>query len=149
MRTYIITQVQIKQTFDASNMLFTFHGEEQFHAVIQVTRHPVRTGKVKLLIAAISKPEDSTVLQLTTNNATHCYIFADTFNASTQATNATNNKFNLHTFSRSFVQFLDNRIIYQAIHLSDNVTALACFRQRNFIINKSVDFFTQAKRSHN
>ena len=130
-------------------MLLCFYREEQLYAVIKVTRHPVGTGKIQLLLAAVGKPEDTAVLQLTAYNAADRNIVADALNTRAQAADTAHNQVNMHACSRSLIQLLDYWLVNQRVHLGDDMSLTAGTHHSNFIINQRVNLFAQSQRCHN
>ena len=85
MSFYIILKLQIKYVLQFFLNLLIFHRENNLYPAVKVTRHPVGTGKIELLLAAVGKPEDTAVLQLTAYNTADRNIIADAFDACAQA----------------------------------------------------------------
>ena len=149
MRAHVIAQIQIEQRLDATDMLLCFYREEQLYAVIKVTRHPVGTGKIQLLLAAVGKPEDTAVLQLPAYNTAHRNIIADALNARAQTANTAHNQINMYACGRSLVQLLDYGLVNQRVHLGDDVSLTTGTYHSNFIVNQRVNLLAQSQRRHN
>ena len=129
-------------------MLFRFHREEQLHAVVQVTGHPVGAAHEELLVAVVGEPEDTAVLQLPPHNTAHGNIVADAFQTGAQGADAPDDQFNLHARHGRFIQFLNDRLVQQGVHLGNDVTFPAFFHDADLIIHQFIDFFPQPDGRH-
>ena len=130
-------------------MLLCFYREEQLYAVIKVTRHPVGTGKIQLLLAAVGKPEDTAVLQLTAYNTAYRNIIADALNTRAQTADTAHNQIDMHACSRSLVQLLDYGLVNQRVHLGNDMSLTADTYHSNFIVNQRINLLAQSQRRHN
>ena len=62
-----------------------FHREQQFHPVVQVPGHHVRTGQVQFLIAVVGKIVHPAVFQEPPDDGPDGDVFADPFDPGPQA----------------------------------------------------------------
>ena len=55
-----------------------FHREHDLHTFVQVTRHPVRTAHIELLISTVAEIKNPGMLQEISDNGTHMDRLTDT-----------------------------------------------------------------------
>ena len=82
--------------------------EQDFNALMQVPRHPVRAAQIHFRIATIFKIENAAVLQESSHDAAHSYTVAHAANSRTQSANSTYQQLDLDPRLRSQVERLDD-----------------------------------------
>jgi hypothetical protein len=80
---------------------------DDLHPAIEVARHPVRRPEVDLLVAVVPEIEDSRMLEKAPDDARHLDAIADSGNSRAQATNAADDKIDIHASLRRVVEVLD------------------------------------------
>ena len=73
-------------------MFRRFDRKQYFHPVVEIARHPVGAGKVKLFFAAATKIQDAAMFQKAADNAADCDATTHTGNAGTQRADATDDQ---------------------------------------------------------
>ncbi len=94
--------------------------KQDFHALVQIARHPVGAAEVDLRLAAVLEVKDAAVLEEPAHDAAHADAVADATNPRPQGANATYEQIDLHAGLRSVVEGLDNICVNQGVDLDDD-----------------------------
>ena len=108
--------------------------KSRFHAVVQVPYHPVCRGNVNFRVIVIVKIKYPGMLQVPVNDtdsADRCPEFTVSGNS---AADAPDNELHLYSEMRRLVELIDQRPVYQAVQLNDNLGCLLSFGILYFLL---------------
>ena len=71
--------------------------EQDFHALMQIARHPIGAAEVDLRLAAVLEVKDSAVLEEPPHDAAHADAVADATNSRSQRAYATHQQIDVHS----------------------------------------------------
>ena len=108
--------------------MFIFHREQNLHTPVQITRHPVRTGQIDLLLTTIQEIVDPAVLQKITNQRADFNILTDPWNPYLQTADSPYHQFNLYSRCTGLIKSGNQFLITQRIHLRHNMCRFSVFR---------------------
>ena len=107
-----------------------------FHALVNISMHPVRATEVCFRCAAVAEYEDAAVLEEAADHAPHANPAADAAQPRSQRARSAHHQLDLHTRLRSTIQRLDNSFIEQRVHFRENKGRPARARMLGFAIDK-------------
>src|SRR6202051_3936904 len=138
----IIRQIRV-ENFPPNAFAEKFVTQRHHHllALLEVTRHPVSAANVNFFFAAILEIIDSAVLQKSSDDASHPDPITQTANTRPERADAANDQINLNSCLRCPVQGLNNVLVEQRIHLSDDPPRSTLARVLGFAIDKRNGFF--------
>ena len=95
-RFHVVSQVSFQDLLaHALAQQLILDGENHFHALVQIARHPVRAAHVNFLLAAVGKVKNAAVLEKAAHNAAHPNVVAHPTHPRTQCANAAHEQINL------------------------------------------------------
>src|SRR6202040_1924219 len=94
--------------------------EQDFHALVQIARHPVGAAEIDLRLAAVLEVKDSAVLKKSAHDTAHADAVADATNPRPQRAYAAHEQIDVHSCLRSAVERLDNIFVDQGVDLDDD-----------------------------
>src|SRR5262249_12302800 len=102
--------------------------KSELDSPVKIARHPVRAGKENPRLPGIFKVENPAMLEKSANDADDTNVFAQTRNLRTQATDPPPDQINGYIGAGSFIEFLDDLLIDQRVHLRHDSRRLSCQR---------------------
>src|SRR5437660_6634955 len=94
--------------------------EQDFHALMQIARHPIGAAEVDLRLAAVLEVKDSAVLKEPPHDAAHADAVAGATNSRPQRAYATHEQIDVHSCLRSAVERLDNIVVDEGVDFDDD-----------------------------
>src|ERR1700719_3633054 len=116
MRFPFISQLNVKNVFQAANQLGTANRKKDFHAMTQVASHEVCTAEINLLSPSVPEVVDATMLQEPPDDAYNADIVTESADQRPQATKPAHEQVNLYARLRCPIEQLDHLWIFQRIH---------------------------------
>src|SRR4029077_442886 len=89
--------------------------EQDFHALMQIARHPIGAAEVDFRLAAVLEVKDTAVLKEPPHDTAHANAVADAANSRPQRANAAHEQIDVHSGLRSAVERLDNICVNQRV----------------------------------
>src|SRR5215831_11713693 len=102
--------------------------ERQLDSPVKIARHPIRAGKENPRLTRIFEIKDAAMLEKPANDTDNTNVFAQIWNLRTQATDPAHNQIDGHFSAGCFIEFLDDLLIDERIHLRNDASRSACAR---------------------
>src|SRR6266550_461333 len=116
--------------------------------MLQIPSHPIGASDIDLVVTAIGKIKYAAIFKKPANDVSDSDVLRQTCYPGPEHADTTNNKIDLYSGIRSFIQLLDHLLIGQPIYLCHDMSRLARFAMKDFPVDERRCLFSQVDRSN-
>ena len=125
---------------------WSIDGKHDFHAPLEISRHPICATEIDLLLGSLAEHEDASVLQETIDDAANVDVLGDARQTGPQATDAANDQINGHARLTGLIQRLDRAAIDERVELREDPRPFTATRPLGLFVNELDGLIVQVLR---